>query len=145
MIAFLRKRYIDLGLLIIRVLAGFGIMTHGYSKLFEWGVSGFIDSVAGMGFPLPGFFGWAAALSEFLGGILLILGLGTRIAGFFIACTMFVAVVVRHAGESFGAREKALLYFTIATSLLAMGGGRYSLDYYLNRWRKTLRKEVKTS
>ena len=63
----------DLGLLILRVLAGAGIAYHGYGKLFGGRMDKFAEGVAAMGCPMPEVFAWAAALSEVAGGILLAL------------------------------------------------------------------------
>lgn len=86
-----------------------------------------------MGFPLPGLFAWAAALSEFLGGILVALGLATRPAAFFVFATMAVAAFIRHAPDPFRVKELALAYWTMAGTLILMGGGPWSLDALLCR------------
>ena len=120
----------DLALLLIRVVAGFAFMLHGWGKIqnpFGWmGPDGFA----------PGIFQALAALSEFGGGLAWILGLLTPLASLGIACTMAVAfsfhAVVRGdpfvsmtGGPSF---ELAAVYFCIALLLIAMGPGRSSLD-----------------
>lgn len=123
------KWYHDTGLLVLRVLAGLGIATHGYGKLFTEGrMDGFVEMVAGMGFPLPILFAWLAALSELLGGLLLAVGLFTRYAAFFVFGTMTVAVFIAHAGDPFNVRELALLYWAVMLSLLLVGGGRFELE-----------------
>jgi len=55
-----------------------------------------VQGVANLGFPAPALFAWAAALAEFLGGLLVFLGLGTRVAAAFAAFTMVVAGFARH-------------------------------------------------
>ena len=84
----------------MRVLAGLGLaFGHGWGKISSLVTGGgdrFIAGVGALGFPLPGVFAWAAALSEIAGGLLLALGLGTRIAASFAAFTMFVAAFFRH-------------------------------------------------
>lgn len=126
----------DLGLLVLRVLGGLGIARHGYPKVFE---AGMIDKMTAsareMGFPVPVVFAWAAALSELLGGILLALGLGTRVAAFFVFVTMGVAAFVRHKADPLGDKEMALLYWTIALALMLTGPGGLSLDRMLGRER----------
>ena len=121
------SRPVDVGLLILRL--GFGLALafgHGLGKLPP--SQGFIDTTAGLGFPLPTLFAWAAGLSEFLGGLLLALGLLTRPAGLFVAITLGVAAFVQHAGDPFGDRELALAYFVIGLAFAVMGAGRYALD-----------------
>lgn len=121
------------GLLILRVLAGLMMASHGYGKIFNGRMEGFTETVAEMGFPFPAFFAWAAALSELLGGLLLAAGLATRVAAFFIFCTMSVAAFIRHAPDPFSVTEKSLLYWTIALSIIFIGAGKYSIDYLIRK------------
>jgi putative oxidoreductase len=139
----------DLGLLLLR-LAGLGLaLAHGWGKLerFATGQGGrFVEGVAKLGFPQPELFGWAAALSEFAGGILVTLGLGTRVAACFAAFTMGVAAFVRHRAhehllvvlgarsatpetlEAWGDPEGALLYLAAFLAIALLGPGRFALD-----------------
>jgi putative oxidoreductase len=123
----------DLGKLALRLVVGIGIMTHGYPKLFgvaEDGsrrIVGFTEGVTNLGLPYPTFFAWAAALSEFAGGLLLAVGLFTRVAAFMILCTMSVALY-RHRADPFGKKELALMYFAPALFTTLSGPGRFSLD-----------------
>ena len=84
-----------------------------------------------MGFPMPHVFAWAAALSEFLGGIFLVLGLGTRIAALFVFVTMGVAFMIAHKKDPFQAKELAAAYWTISGALMLTGPGSLSLDRFL--------------
>jgi putative oxidoreductase len=124
---------LDVGLLLLRVATGLGMATHGYAKIFGGFMDKFTAGVAEMGFPAPAFFAWAAALSEFVGAICLALGLGTRVAAFFIAVTMVVAAFVRGAGKAFADRELALLYLVLCATFLVVGGGRFAVE---RLWRK---------
>ena len=60
----------------IRLIVGVVAMVHGWPKVVD--LRTFINGVDAMGIPLPQIFGTAAAFSEFLGGLALILGLFTR-------------------------------------------------------------------
>jgi putative oxidoreductase len=84
--------------------------------------------------------GWlwlaAAAFSEFLGGVLVILGLLTRVSAFMIACVMLTAIVGVHWPNFFASKrgyEYPLILLTMALSLLISGGGQASLDLALSR------------
>lgn len=130
------SRATDLGLLILRLGVGLSLaFAHGLGKLPP--KPGFVDGVAEMGFPLPALFAWAAGLSEFVGGLLLALGLLTRPAAFFVACTMAVAFFIRHGDDPFADAEKALVYLVVALALMVAGAGRYALDRFLRRERLT--------
>ena len=120
------------GLAVLRVFAGLSMaLAHGLGKVPP--SEGLIQATAGMGFPLPGLFAWAAALAEFGGGLLLALGLATRPAAVFVGSTMAVAAFIRHAADPFGMQEKALLYLVIAVTFVLIGAGKYSVDAWLNK------------
>lgn len=131
MLSDIKGKLSALGLLWLRVLTGAGIAYHGYGKVFGGFMPKMIEGVTGMGFPMPHVFAWAAALSEFLGGILLVLGLGTRIAAFFILCTMSVAFFVAHKQDPLQVKELAAAYGTVALALILTGPGPLSLDRFL--------------
>ena len=127
-------RGVDAGLLVLR-LGMFALLAfaHGMGKL---PVSpDFVAGTAAMGFPLPAVFAWAAALSEFAGGLLLAIGLLTRPAAVLVGITMFVAWVGVHGaaltGENSG--EMAFLYLIGAVVLGIAGPGRYSVDAAVSR------------
>ena len=123
----LNSRATDFGLMLLRIFAGLSLaFAHGIGKIPASGK--FIRGVDKLGFPLPEVFAWGAGISEFLGGILLALGLFTRPSAVFIAITMSVAAFLRHANDPFGSKEKALLYLGVAIMFLIAGPGRYSID-----------------
>lgn len=116
------------GLLIVRLVMGVAFILHGWGKIqapFSWMP----------GSTMPGILLFLAALSEFGGGIAILLGLFTRVFGIGLACTMLVAVYF-HAfvfGDPFvskggGSYELGLLYFALSVMFVIAGPGRYSLD-----------------
>lgn len=116
------------GLLFVRLVMGAAMILHGWGKIqspFSW----MPDS------PVPGFFQFLAAFSEFGGGIALILGLLTRLASLGIGFTMLVAFYF-HAvilGDPFvskggGSYELSLVFLSISVLLIMSGPGKYSLD-----------------
>jgi len=113
---------------VLRLAAGIMMATHGYGKVFGGRMEGFTQGVADMGFPVPGVFAWMAALSELVGGICLALGLGTRVAAFFVAGTMFVAGFIRHAPDPFAKKELAFLYLAVMIFFVLAGGGKWAVE-----------------
>jgi putative oxidoreductase len=121
---------IDVVLLLIRLVVGSAFIIHGSGKIqhpFNW---------MGPNSHVPAIFQLLAALSEFGGGIAVVLGLIARLAAFGIGCTMLVAVYTHRIilGDPFvnltGGRsyEPALGYLLFALLLLVIGPGRFSLD-----------------
>ena len=74
-----------------------------------------------------------AVLTEVIFAILLIIGLGTRLALAGLIGTMAVASFVFHAADPFAGKEKALLFLVLFSFLFVTGAGKYSLDYLLHR------------
>ncbi len=81
----------------------------------------------------------AAALSELIGGILILLGLLTRVGAFFVACVMLTAIVGVHWPAFFASQsgyEYPLALFAMALALLFSGGGMASVDLALSGGRR---------
>ena len=128
----------DIGLLLIRIMAGLALCLIFEKVLPRDGVWGpqdwFVEDVAEMGFPLPRFFAWCAALSEFVGGGLLVIGLLSRPAAFFNAITTFVAAFVFHGVDNLPSKGLlALVFFAITLALTFSGPGRFSIDHLLSQ------------
>ena len=105
-----------------------GIAHHGYGKIFGGHIDKFARGVESMGLPMPEFFAWAAALSEFGGGLLMAVGLFTHLAALSVFVTMSVAVFVRLAADPLSVKELALAYWTASGTLMLTGAGGLSLD-----------------
>ncbi len=138
----------DIGLFILRLMGLYLALGHGWGKVagMASGESRFAEGLAGMGFPLPVAFAWAAALTEFAGGFALALGLFTRWAAALAASTMLVAGFVRHralshlgswlgiapaseeATKAWGNPELALAYLAIFVAIALLGPGRFAID-----------------
>jgi putative oxidoreductase len=119
----------SLGLLVLRLVAGAFLATHGWAKFHDPSMkSMFFDSVHKMNLPAPNILAWAAIAAELLGGVLLALGFLTRVWAFLILCVMGVAIAKVHLHEGLPAMEMAALYGGIAFAFLLGGPGRISVD-----------------
>ena len=68
----IEQTVVNIGLLIIRLSIGLSMaFGHGIKKLPP--SEGFINGVSKLGLPLPEFMAWAASLSEFAGGLLIVI------------------------------------------------------------------------
>ncbi|MEA5160327.1 DoxX family protein [Cereibacter johrii] len=117
----------------LRVVCGAALMIHGWPKIQN--PTGAADMVSGLGFA-PGWF-WSILLSvtEFTGGLLLVLGLLTRLAAagttiILLVATYFHWVVL---GQGYSGAELAWLWAAVTLSFVAKGGGRYSVDHMLKK------------
>jgi putative oxidoreductase len=72
-----------------------------------------------------------AATAEVGGSLLLIFGLGTRLAVIPLIFTMLVAVFVAHASDPLAVKEPAIHFLLVYFALLFAGSGRYSVDKLL--------------
>ena len=107
------------------------VVKHGGPKILDgpdrWEHLG--GAMGNLGITLfPVFWGFMAALSECLGGILLIAGYQTRLAASFMAFTMFVAFLSHWARDGFLSGAHAFELMFVFIGLMFLGAGRHSLD-----------------
>ena len=125
----------------IRLALAAVMIGHGAQKVLgTFNGPGFTTYISGntpFSFMRPTWF-WlaAAAFSEFVGGILVGLGLLTRVGAFFIACVMLTAIVGVHWPGGFFAANRGYEYplalLAMAIGLLISGGGQASVDRALS-------------
>ncbi|MFP4228299.1 MAG: DoxX family protein [Salinivenus sp.] len=126
-------KYRDFGLLLLRVFFGlYMAFGHGLSKITggpeQWAqLGGVLEGILGVGF-LPTFWGFMAAVAEFAGALLVVVGLATRPAALLLVVNMAVASLAHITGEIDGGPELALLYGVLFLGLLFTGPGAYSFD-----------------
>jgi putative oxidoreductase len=122
----------SVGLLLLRVVMGAAFMFHGWPKIQN--AQHWMDA---MGSEMPPSLQAAAAVSEFGGGLALILGLLTPLAALGLACTMAGALGMVHLrmGHAFVAAapgkpsyELAAVYLAASILFLLAGPGKYSID-----------------
>ena len=123
------------GLAILRVVLGIAMIVHGWSKL-----SGGVGNVAGffggtLGIPAPGLMAWVVTIVELVGGILLVVGFLTQIAGILIALDMLGAILFAYLlrGAPFienGAItwEKEAVFAAAALCIVLAGPGAWSVE-----------------
>jgi len=136
----------DLGIAALRVVTGGLLAGHGAQKLFGSFDGPGPEETAGMMEHLglrPGKpWGMAAALSEFAGGTLTVLGLGGALGPISILSAMTMAATTAHWGKPIwvtkGGAELPVTNATIAAALAMVGPGRISIDHLVGikmpRW-----------
>jgi len=127
-------------LLALRLYWGYQFMQTGWGKLQD--ISKPIDYFTQLGIPLPAFNAWFVSLLEFGGGILLILGLASRLISIPLVIDMIVAYLAadREALKSiFSDPDKFMAaapftFLFVSVLILFFGPGSISLDYLIARF-----------
>ncbi len=116
---------------VMRIVIGLLFMEHGAQKFFGFPVA--MESGTVALFSLMGL----AAVLEFFGGFLIVLGLFTRPAAFILSGEMAVAYFMAHAPKGFwpvmNHGELAVVYCFVYLYLAFAGGGSWSLDRALRK------------
>ncbi|BBY15348.1 DoxX family protein [Mycolicibacterium litorale] len=114
---------------LFRIVFGLAFTLHGAMKLFGWPL--------GQAVPVGTWPFWWAGLIEFVAGILITIGLFTRIAAFIASGEMAVAYLWQHLPNGFwpydqgvggNGGEPALLYCFGFLAIAALGAGAWSID-----------------
>jgi putative oxidoreductase len=118
----------DWALVALRVGLGVVLVIHGYAKLFgTGGVEGFSGMLENLRFPAPLFFAYVVSLLEFVGGIMLIIGLWTKVVASLVL-VQFLVILLYVKKLAFPQSDSDLLIFAMALSLVLTGAGMYSVD-----------------
>ncbi|MEA2164883.1 MAG: putative oxidoreductase [Thermoanaerobaculia bacterium] len=129
----------DQAFLILRLVFGLTMAAHGSQKLFGWfggygltGTGGFLE---GLGFRPGKAFAFAAGASEFLGGLLIAIGLLGPVGPALVLATMVVAAVTVHIHNGLLATsngiELPLLYAAAAVAIAISGSSYFTADALL--------------
>ena len=129
----LLTRLQPLGLLLMRAALGAVMIAHGYPKIFHGGFGhSTAATVANMG--LPAFLGYVVAYLEFIGGMMLVIGLFTRVVGLLFAGEMLIAILKLHLSKGIGTQggvDLPLVCMAIAFALVVFGAGLISVDHLI--------------
>ena len=111
----------------LRIMSGLLLLEHGTSKYFNFPPTEYFAN----GVEVFSLMGLAGAL-EIIGGILIILGLFTRLTAFILAGEMAAAYFMGHVSQGFfpmlNQGDAAILFCFIFLFFSAAGAGPYSLD-----------------
>ena len=125
-----KPTYVNFGMLVLRLARGISMAYHGYLKFLS-GAEG-LYKVGSMLAPLGvsgsyELLGTFAAFSELLGGILVALGLFTRLGSLLLVGVLFTATML-HVDTGFFSWDYPSQMGFAALAIFFMGGGRYSVD-----------------
>ncbi|WP_078429911.1 DoxX family protein [Alkalihalobacterium alkalinitrilicum] len=116
----------EVGAFILRVVLGLSFFIHGLDK-FQAGIgniAGFFESLG-----IPGFLAYVVALIELVGGIALVLGIGTRVVSILIAIIMVGAVFTFKFSVGFlDGYELDLAFLAMSIYLAITNKSAYAVD-----------------
>jgi len=126
-------------LLVVRLYWGWQLVQTGWGKLHN--IAKITTFFTSLSIPFPALNAHFIAGLEFFGGILLILGLGTRLVGLLMAANMFVAYwtadrealgsIFSDPGKFYVADPFTFLFASVI--VLIFGAGFLSLDYMIRK------------
>ncbi len=117
----------DLGLLLIRLLSGGMMLTHGIPKIGRLTGEGPVKFADPFGLGLEISLSMAIFAEVVCAGLVM-LGFKTRLATIPLMVTMLVAAFYAHWADPFAKKELPLLFFAVFLSVLISGPGKFSLD-----------------
>lgn len=128
-------RFASLAPLALRLGIGLVFLVHGWQKL-TGGPEGFAGMLTGLGVPAPLLFAWLTTAAELGGGILILLGLLTRLATLPLIVVMIGAItlvktdigIVAPMGAQLPGAELDIALLVGLVGLLLLGPGRLSVD-----------------
>jgi putative oxidoreductase len=131
----------DLGLLILRVALGIVFLAHGYLKVFKFGLTHAMEvfeahTVMHINL-VPGWTAPPAAVIEWVGGVLLILGIKFRLITPFLAAVAFGAGAVHfengwnYTSKPDGGWEYGIFLCVCCIVCYLVGPGKYTLNYFM--------------
>jgi putative oxidoreductase len=160
----------SIGLLAVRMTTGLLFTAHGYPKLFggtgrpvhplaqqylgegfvrsmeRGGPGNFAQGLKRMGVPAPGMMALVVGVTEFVGGLMLLTGVFTRLAALALAVNMVVAIKLAHWKQGLIGSASGYMYglsmLGAVLALLTNGPGRASIDGNPERWLKRRRAPV---
>ena len=126
----------DLALLVLRLVVGGLVTAHGAQSLFGafggGGLGGNAAFLAGLGLRPARLWALLAGLTEFGGGVLVLLGLLYPLAPVGVLAVMAMAIATVHWGKPIwadaGGAELPLTNAAVAAALVLVGPGRFALD-----------------
>ena len=132
-------------LLAVRLYWGWQFAVTGWGKLHN--LAKITAFFASLNIPFPAVNAHFCAGLEFVGGLLLILGLGTRLVGLLLVANMFVAywtadheallAIFSDPGKFYAADPYTFLFASLM--VLIFGAGLFSLDRLLaKRWKEAI-------
>jgi putative oxidoreductase len=142
-------------MLLVRVVAGLMMAYHGLGK-FQGGVANFAGFIQSLGLPAPTALAWIVSILELAGGLLIAVGLLSRVTASLLALEMLLTGVyvklikagagIIAPGDQPGVGAEIDFMFLVAFLVVAvLGPGAYSVDAALGREPATVETPSQTA
>lgn len=124
----------DAATLLLRLFFGGMFVYFGYGKIAMYNeILPQFGDIIGIGSELSFHL---VIFSEFFCGLLILLGLVTRLSVIPVFITMIVAYFIAHGQDDFQAKMPAFIFLVLCIPVFILGSGRYSLDYLIFKPKK---------
>ena len=122
------------GMVPLRLAVSIVFLMHGGQKAFVFGIADVSDMLLKLGFFWPTFFAYVLIFAELAGGMAILVGLFTTLAGVGLAIEMAIAIWVARLGGGFFTPygyEFEMTLLAASLTIAAVGPGPISLAHYL--------------
>lgn len=137
-------RQLNIGLAALRAVVGIVFVAHGLQKLLVFGIDGLTTAFTQMGIPGAAVAAPLVMFAELAGGLALLAGALTRVAGAGLALVMLGAIGFAHLSAGFfnpNGFEFPLTLLAATLTLALTGAGQFSVDAQLAARRSTIRMD----
>lgn len=122
------------GTTILRIAVGLVFVAHGAMKIFVMGPAALAGFFASVGIPFASLNAYFVIAVELVGGVAMIIGLGTRVIAALFAAVMVVAIATVHGAQGFflpNGYEYTLVLLAASVTLVLQGAGAFAIDNVL--------------
>ena len=124
----------DWAVLLLRLIFGGFFIYYGYLKIINYHtILPMFGDIIGIGSKLSFHL---VIFAEFFCGILITIGLFTRLAVIPVFITMIVAFFIAHAKDAFLMKQLPFLYILLSPVIFINGSGKFSLDHLFFKTKK---------
>ena len=123
----------NFGALFIRIAFGLHLLHYSWNDVTTLSAGDNAEWLGSLGVPFPFIMSWAYILTQFIGGILLIVGYKTRLIAIPLIITFLVAYFLVHAGDTYKDAFEAIQMLAVSLFFFFNGSGKLSLDDYVNK------------
>lgn len=118
-------------LVIVRIIVGMLIAAYGLETFEAEKMKSNVAWLTDIHFPAPVFMAYLGKITELAGGILLAIGLFTRLVSIPLIIDMAVVIIFMGNGKIFGDAQLPFLFLLFFLNFIICGGGKWSLDNLL--------------